>query len=74
MAKQKLVWTRKPDQSDYAAATAFLSLIFRAQRVTALVRALRTAPVIEHSAKDLLRASGLPLLPWGEASVKEDLK
>lgn len=29
---------------------------------------------VEHVAKDLLRASGLPLLPRGEARVDDDLK
>jgi hypothetical protein len=74
MSKQKLVWNEKPDRADYEAATAFLSLIFRTQRANALVRALRATPLSKRSAKDLLRASGLPLLPQDEASVREDLK
>jgi hypothetical protein len=39
-----------------------------------LVRALRDSPIVQRAAKDLLRASGLPLLPRDEASVKNDLK
>jgi hypothetical protein len=38
------------------------------------VRAMRRKPITQRSAKDLLRASGLPLLPRNEASVKDDLK
>ncbi|HWA29798.1 MAG TPA: hypothetical protein VG867_01810 [Rhizomicrobium sp.] len=37
------------------------------------MRALREAPAIEHAAKDLLRASRLPLLPRDEPHVSEDL-
>ena len=74
MAKNKLVWTAKPDNEDYRSAVAYLSLLTRRTRAEGLVRTLRRAPVVHHSAKDLLRASGLPLLPVDEASVKEDLK
>jgi hypothetical protein len=73
MAKEKLVWKIKPERRDYVAATSFLSLIFPAPRAKALVRALHSAPVTHRAAKDLLRASGLPLLPMDEASVKGDL-
>jgi len=74
MAKEKPAWKKEPEQTDYAAAAEFLSLLFRKSRVKSLVRALREAPITERSAKDLLRASGLPLLPPDEASVKGDLK
>lgn len=74
MSKEKLVWNKKPEQSDYAAAATYLALTFRSSHAEALVRALRKSPVQQWSAKDLLRASGLPLLPCSEASVKADLK
>ena len=74
MSKQKLAWKAKPDQSDYESAQAYLSLVFRTPQATALVKALRKAPIKQRSAKDLLRASGLPLLPEIEASVRDDLK
>ena len=35
--------------------------------------ALRTAPVARFKAKDLLRASGLPLLPTDDIEVAKDL-
>lgn len=74
MAKEKLVWKKRPESADYAAAAAYLALIFGTTRVKDVLKALRAAPVTESSAKDLLRASGLPLLPPDESSVKEDLK
>ena len=74
MSKQKLAWKKTPERGDYAAATAYLSLILPERRAKAVVRTLRAARIVEHAAKDLLRASGLPLLPRDEASVREDLK
>ena len=74
MSKKALIWKKAPERGDYAAAGAFLSLIFPSSRAKSLAGALRTAPKTEYSAKDLLRASGLPLLPQNETSVSEDLK
>lgn len=74
MSKEKLLWKKRPEADDYRAAASFLSLTLSSSRANALVRLLRTAPITERSAKDLLRASGLPLLPRDELSVREDLK
>ena len=74
MSKKVLTWKKAPERGDYAAAGVFLSLIFPSSRAKSLAGALRTAPKTEYSAKDLLRASGLPLLPQNETSVSEDLK
>ena len=74
MSKKTLTWKRQPEERDYDAAAAYLSLIFPRRQANALVRALRKGPIETRAAKDLLRASGLPLLPRNEASVKDDLK
>ena len=74
MAKAKPVWKKDSERGDYDAARAFLALIYGPAKVKALVRALRAAPLIERPARDLLRASGLPLLAADERSVREDLK
>ena len=74
MSKEKPAWKKKPEEADYAAAVAYLSLIFPARQAVALVRAMRRKPITQSAAKDLLRASALPLLPRSEASVKDDLK
>jgi hypothetical protein len=41
--------------------------------VRKLVNALQTSPTVRHQAKDLLRASGLALLPIDNAHVASDL-
>lgn len=74
MSKQRLQWKKKPEAEDYDGALSFLLLIYPNAKSAQLVRALRKAKTIEHAAKDLLRASDLPLLARNEPHVDEDLK
>jgi hypothetical protein len=67
-------WTNSPAPHDYPAASDYLSLLFDAPTVRVLVRGLRTATVTTRKAKDLLRASGLTLLPSTDPEVAKDLK
>ncbi len=66
-------WGEEPAEHDYPAAAAFLSLICDPTEVRRLVTALKSAPIVHHQAKDLLRASGLALLPTDNAHVASDL-
>jgi hypothetical protein len=74
MAKDAVRWSSKPVPKDFEAALSFLSLVYPSARAAKLVRALRRATRVTHAAKDLLRASGLPLLAPEEAHVAADLK
>jgi hypothetical protein len=74
MHKQELLWKKKPEAEDYEGARDFLSLIYPDTTSGKLLRALRKAPTIKRAAKDLLRASNLPLLPRDEPHVDDDLK
>lgn len=74
MSKSRVSWKKKPEQDDYSAALNFLSLIFPIGHANKYVRALQAAKTEERAAKDLLRASELPLLPREEPHVAEDLK
>jgi hypothetical protein len=74
MVRKNRLWKKKPEAKDYDAARSFLSLLYPEEDVSKLVRAMRKADTVEHVAKDLLRASGLPLLPRTEFHVKDDLK
>ena len=67
-------WKSDPEDHDYPAAAAYLNLIASPALVTALVDALRAAPTVTQKAKDLLRASALPLLPEDNAHVAGDLQ
>lgn len=73
MAKPTTVkWRDKPAKEEYAAAESYLTLIFAPTRARASVKRLRRAKPTSYTAKDLLRAAGLPLLPVGNAHVKRD--
>ena len=74
MTKPKLEWTEMGEAEDFDAAVMFLSLLVPRLKAKALVRSLRMLKLIEHAAKDLLRAAHLPLLPSDELHVSEDLK
>jgi hypothetical protein len=68
-----VVWMDDPEEHDYPAAAAYLSLLAPAPLVEECVTAMRTAPVVRHKAKDILRATGLALLPRDNAHVASDL-
>ena len=74
MTKPKLEWTKKGETSDFDAARNFLSLLYSDAKVTALIESLRKAKLVDHAARDLLRAAKLPLLPRDEPHVDEDLR
>ncbi len=74
MPKSRLSWKKKPEEEDYAGALSFLSLILPAAKSEKLVTSLRKAKITDYAAKDLLRASDLPLLSREEPHVDDDLK
>jgi hypothetical protein len=67
-------WKESPDDRDFPAAEDYLSLISTPAAAKALARRLRTAPLVHRKAKDLLRASTLPLLARDNFHVANDLK
>ncbi len=70
----KELWKRVPASHDYAAAADYLSLLFDAVTIRTIVRRLRAATPTTKKAKDLLRASGLALLPADDKELMRDLK
>jgi hypothetical protein len=74
MASGKEHWKTEPDDHDFPAAADYLSLLFDEASAAKMVDALRAAPLLHRKAKDLLRASSLPLLPIDNVHVAQDLK
>ena len=74
MSKHSRLWKARPAAKDFEAAQHYLWLLYPAAHAKKLLQGLRSAKSVEHTAKDLLRASGLPLLPRDEVHVEEDLK
>ncbi len=67
-------WKEEPDERDYPAAHDYLSLLLDEPDVDRMVKALKDAPIIHRKAKDLLRASRLPLLSPENPEVIKDLR
>jgi hypothetical protein len=74
MSKATLKWAEKGEAGDFDAAVRFLSLLCPGAKAKAFVKKLRSAKIVEHAAKDLLRAAELSLLPSDESHVADDLK
>jgi hypothetical protein len=72
--KARETWKDEPDDHDYPAAEAFLTLLMPPARAKRVVRRLRAAPLERRKAKDLLRASQLRLLPSDNFHVALDLQ
>ena len=70
---EKEHWTHEPEEHDYPAAEDYLSLLMTQASAQELADRLRTVAVLHRKAKDLLRASGLPLLGPDNVHVAKDL-
>jgi hypothetical protein len=67
-------WLKDPQPHDYPAAADYLELLFTSEESNMYVDKLKNAATIIKKAKDVLRASSLPLLPIDNIHVKQDLK
>ena len=66
-------WKDQPDDHDYPAAESYLNLLMPRARARRVVQRLRGRAIEHFKAKDLLRASGLALLPAENVHVAKDL-
>jgi hypothetical protein len=68
-------WKDKPEAQDYPAAESYLSLLVGPTVATKLVKALQNESTLRlYAAKDILRASKLPLLEPSDSEVATDLE
>lgn len=72
--KVEIKWTNKPEGNNYSAALSYLSLIYDEKRATNYVKRLEKAMLSEFQAKDIFRASTLPLLGISNIHVKRDIQ
>lgn len=66
-------WKADPAEPDHPAAASYLSLLMPPAKAARIAALFRAAPTEWHPAKDLVRASGLPLLPEDNEHVAADL-
>ena len=65
-------WLAEPEDHDYPAARSYLSLTHKPGETKAIVAKLKKAKVTQFPAKDLFRASRLPLLDISNSHVQKD--
>ena len=68
----KIKWLDKPQNHDYAAAVSYLSLMMSTQAAKTVAGKLENTDMTEFAAKDIFRASGLPLLGISNMHVEKD--
>jgi hypothetical protein len=73
MSETKIKWLSQPEDHDYPAALSYLTLIYDSKTAAGLVNKLKKVTVSEFKAKDIFRASRLPLLGAGNSHVKKDM-
>jgi len=66
-----ILWAKEPQEHDYPAAASYLDLIYAPEVNRRLVKKLRHAPMTQFHAKDVFRASRLPLLGPANYHVKK---
>jgi hypothetical protein len=71
MRETKIKWLEKPQKHDYLAARSYLSLTLEPRAAKDRVAELKRSRMTEFPAKDIFRASGLPLLGAGNSHVEK---
>jgi hypothetical protein len=69
-----IIWAAKPQTHDYAASLSFLSLLYNKKVSIKCVSKLKKSAMTSFKAKDIFRASGLPLLGITNSHVLADKK
>ena len=72
MSKTEIKWASEPEEHDYPAALSYLSLLYDERTATNHVNNVKGASISHFKAKDIFRASGLPLLGNSNSHVARD--
>lgn len=72
--KNNIEWFDDPEDSNYPAALSYLSLIYQPSVAGLIVENLKKAEMSSFKAKDIFRASRLPLLGISNFQIKKNLK
>jgi hypothetical protein len=70
--KVEIKWLSEPEEHDYPAAEAYLSLLYDERAAHSYVEDLKHAPASTFKAKDIFRASDLSLLGVSNGHVETD--
>ena len=73
-SKEKQIWLKDCERHDYPAGLDYLELLFPKKKCKEIIKALKKAKITRKKAKDIFRASRLPLLPETNVHVRENLE
>jgi disulfide oxidoreductase YuzD len=73
MSMRKIIWLDEPEEHDYPAARAYLTLLFPDETADALTEELKIAQMSQFKAKDIFRASRLSLLGVSNHHVQSNM-
>lgn len=65
-------WLPDVDEHDYPSAASYLSILYPEDRVAELIDKFRSAAIVQFKAKDIFRASQLPLMGVSNLHVEKD--
>ena len=68
------IWLADPEEHDFPAAADYLALLLTEAEAKTIAKQLKKAKTQSKKAKDILRASDLPLLPKENMHVAANLK
>jgi hypothetical protein len=71
---KKKRWLKEPEDHDYPAAESYLTLLYDEETAAKYAKALCRAPMTSFAAKDIFRASQLPLLGANNLHVRRNQK
>src|SRR5260370_38624166 len=70
--KSKNKWLSEPEKHDYPAAQSYLTLLYDEKTAAKYAKALSRAAMTSFAAKDIFRASQLPLLGITNSHVRKN--
>jgi len=68
----EIKWSKQPEEHDFPAALSYLCLLYDEHTAAAHVNKLKHASLSQFKAKDIFRASGLPLLGISNTHLARD--
>jgi len=71
---KQITWLKRPEDHDYTAAIAYLSLLFPVADAKKYAEQLKKAGMSEFKSKDIFRATSLSLLGVSNKHIKKDLQ
>jgi hypothetical protein len=74
MKKSRKRWLGEPEKHDYPAAESYLTLLYDEETAAKYAKALSRVPMTSFAAKDIFRASQLPLLGANNSHVRRNQK